>query len=139
MLSWSRYLASREPIRSGYKDNAPSLRPNYTKRGDLTGSRIMLLVDLVHTTKSFRMRTYSWIISPCVYPPPLHPRLSPLFSSADLALELTQYDATEPTSTPSTTTTDAGHIAPGTTNPDAFPSLLAAKARAHSGKKIPLR
>jgi len=45
---------------------------------------------------------------------------------ADLASELAQYDATEPISTPSITTADAGHVAPGTTEADAFLSFLEA-------------
>ena len=45
---------------------------------------------------------------------------------ADLASELVQYDATEPVSTPSAATTDAGYAAPGTTDADAFLSFLEA-------------
>jgi len=51
----------------------------------------------------------------CLSAPAPPQTLSPL-PPADLASELTQYNATEPASTPSTTITDAGHIAPGTTN-----------------------
>ncbi|KAF9649123.1 hypothetical protein BDM02DRAFT_3095272 [Thelephora ganbajun] len=45
---------------------------------------------------------------------------------ADLASELAQYDATEPVSTPSSSTADASHVAPGTTEADAFLSFLEA-------------
>ena len=45
---------------------------------------------------------------------------------ADLASELAQYDATEPVSTLSAATADTSHVAPGTTNADAFLSFLEA-------------
>ena len=47
----------------------------------------------------------------------------------DLALEPAHSDATEPVSTPSATTTDAGHIAPGTTDADTFLPSLAGTPR----------
>ena len=43
---------------------------------------------------------------------------------ADLASELAQYDATEPISTPPAATADTSHVAPGTTDADAFSSFL---------------
>jgi len=43
----------------------------------------------------------------------------------DLASEFAQlYDASEPTSTPSATTADAGYVAPGSTDADPFSSFL---------------
>jgi len=54
------------------------------------------------------------------FPAPSLPQAPSL--PVDLASGLAQYGATEPVSTRPTTTTNASHVAPGTTEAGAFPS-----------------